>query len=214
MRNRSILGNVVLSGMLGVLLLAAPAWANIAFHVSVDTNGLVGSSSAPFTIDFQLNDGGVPNNNSASIAAITFGGGAATGAPTLSGGATGSLTTGVSLADSSPFNEFDQTFTPGSTLGFDVNLTTNVDAGPTPDQFSFAILDKNQAELGTTDPSSANTIVTVNLDSANPTIQHYASNPPTFGAVTITPIPEPATVSLMVMSGLVLAFRRRPRRLA
>ena len=167
---------------------------------------------APFTLDYQLNSGDGNNNNTATINNFTFGnGGSATGTPSYVGGASGDLTSGVALSESSAYNEFDQTFTAGSILGFDLSLTTNP-VTPTPDQFSFAILDNNLDELGTTDPSDANTIITVNIDSASPSIDQFSTSPASFGTVTVTPltsVPEPATTALFGISSLAVVIRRR-----
>src|SRR6185369_10041485 len=99
--------------------------APIAFHVQVNTASLIGSSDAPFALDFQLN-GGSPLGNVAFISNFSFGGGAATTNPPATGFglASGNLTSGVTLKDSSAsfFNEFYQGFTPGTILSFDVSL--------------------------------------------------------------------------------------------
>src|SRR5262252_5787425 len=69
--------------------------------------------------------------------------------PVLQGGATGNLASTVTITDKLYINSFIQPFTPGSTLSFTVLRTGLVDPGKTPDQFSFAILDKTGAELPT-----------------------------------------------------------------
>lgn len=185
--------------------------ADTIFSVSVDTTNLASKAAGPFTLDFQFNDGTQANNNTATITSFSFGtGGAAAGSATASGDGSGNLTSGIVIHDSSAFNSLDQGFTPGSLLKFDVDLTTAVDAGGTPDQFSFAILDKDLVELGTTDPSGANTIITVNVDSANPTILQYQSSPPTFGTVTVS-TPEPASLGWVVLGAVSLLARRKER---
>jgi len=160
---------------------------DIQFTVSLDTSDLIGNAAGPFSLDFQLNDGSQTGdgNNTATISNFVFAGataGGPSGSPTTaSGGVTGSLASTVSLTDTSDFNEFTQAFTPGtspgSTLSFSVDLTTNVDAGPTPDQFSFAILDNLGDEIPTVDPSGANTLITVNIDSSSPTVNVFDTDP-------------------------------------
>ena len=161
-----------------VALVPVVSRADLAFTVTLNTSGLIGHAAGPFALDFQLVDGSGlgEGNNTVTISNFTFGGGAAAGSATLVGGVIGSLGAGLSLHDTVFFNEFTQGFTAGSTLSFDVHTTTNVDAGPTPDEFSFAILDKSGVELPTTDPTGVNTFLTVTLDSANPTINAYASD--------------------------------------
>jgi len=49
--------------VLGMLLLSASAHATALFRVTVNTSSLIGSSSAPFALDFQFNNGSILNNN-------------------------------------------------------------------------------------------------------------------------------------------------------
>jgi hypothetical protein len=190
----------VLSALLPVI-----SRADLMFTVTLNTSGLIAHPAAPFALDFQLVDGSGlgDGNNTVLLTNFNFGvGGAAVGAPVSNGpGATGSLGSALSLHDSVFFSEFTQGFTPGSTLSFNVHTTTNVDAGPTPDQFTFAILDKTPAELPTTDPTGFNTFVTVTLDSANPTVNAYASDsttPPAGGGAAITT--GPVVISNVIRS--------------
>ena len=84
----------------------------------------------------------------------------------------------MSLIDSSFFNQMYQQFTPGLVLSFDLNLTTIVDPGPQPDQFSFAILDCNLAEIPTQHLSDALLLIDVS-SGAHP-------HPQSFGPTSIT----------------------------
>src|SRR5438876_718777 len=82
-----------------LLLPSVSGAALLAFHVDVNTAPLVGNSAGPFSLDFQLIDGSgtlaVPNT--VTLSNFTYGGGGAVGLPTLSPGATGSLTSTISL---------------------------------------------------------------------------------------------------------------------
>ena len=140
---------------------------DLMFNVTLDTSGLVGHPAGPFYIDFQLNDGSssfARGINTATISAFTFGeGGKPTGSPNLFGGAQGNLTTSVTLTDDTAFyNEFFQSFTPGSILSFSVSLTARVDPGETPDAFSFSILDSLLSPIPTTNFADAFLFININ----------------------------------------------------
>lgn len=189
----------------GLALAASPvSAAPITFTVEVNTASLIGSSSAPFSLDFQLT-GGSPLGNTATIGNFSFGGGSATGAANTFGTATGSLSSTVTLSTSpsSFLNEFFQTFLPGSLLKFDVFLTSNVNA-PTPDVFAFKILDNSLFEIPTT--GLGDSLVIVNLDSPTLGIRDVETFRGTGAfsgvAATAAPVPEPAT---MVLLGIGLA---------
>ncbi len=184
----------------------------VSYTVTVDTRPLAGQTTppAPFALEFQLNDGDGTVNNTATLSNFNFGtGGSATGSPTTTGGATGNLSSTVTLTDSSFFNEFIQGFTPSSTdlLSFLLNLTANVEP-TTPDAFSLAIFDSSGTGLPTNFFD-----VFLQIDITNPlTINTYASDTsvsppgcstcppidiamPTVESAT-APVPEPSTLAL------------------
>jgi hypothetical protein len=205
---------------LGLLVCCSAGSAQIAFNVTLDTSTL-GGFPGPFAIDFQLNDGSGTGdaNNTATITNFLFGGGAPSGSPVLSGGATGDLSSSVVITDSDFFNDFNQGFTPGSSLSFDVYLTTSVDAGGTPDQFSFAIFN-NGEEIPTIGP--ADVLVSVYIDSGIPVVTAFSSDPSRTNISIPVPairfigtqVPEPGVTSLIaagILSGCILGRRRRAR---
>jgi hypothetical protein len=83
----------------------------------------------------------------------------------------------VVLGATQPFNALVETFTPGATLFFQVDLSTNVDTGGIPDAFAFSILDSGGGSIPTLGPSGADTLLTVNIDSATPLISAYGTDP-------------------------------------
>jgi PEP-CTERM motif len=181
---------------IGSLLNPTLGHAQAFYHVNVTTASLIGNASGPFSLDFQLNDGSGSGdgNNTATLNNFTFGGGSALGSASLIGGATGNLTSGITLSESAAFNEFYQGFTPGTTLGFDVALSANLDAGLTPDLFGFAILDSNLANIPTT--GFADSLLLITINGVTPTVQTGSSLNPTGVVATV---PEPSTLALAVL---------------
>ena len=201
-----------------VTLLAAAAWAlaiptsgraDSVADVTVNTSGLTGT----FQIEFQLLDGNGTGdgNNTATLSGFNFGGGASSGTPTLNGNASGDLSTTVTLTDTTFFNTFQQSFTAGSALSFVLDLTTNVDTGGVPDEFSFFILDSSGNNITTADPGGSSVIADIN--STTPTVTTF-SGTGAFAGLSVTEtsatVPEPGTL-LLIASGLagLVAFGRR-----
>ncbi len=225
--------------ILTVLLTAAaltPASADTIFTVTLDTTTLTvppGSTAGPFSLAFQLTDGsGLGDaNNTATVSGFQFGGGSASACPagcSAIGGAGGDAGSSIVLNDSSFFNSFVEAFTPGTSLSFHVDLTTSVDPGGTPDAFAFSLLDGGGFPIPTLDPSGADTLLNVNLDSTHPRILAYATDvsrltgggsgvaisipAPEIGAPS-SAVPEPnALLSIAIsVAGLALIVRKRSR---
>ena len=152
------------------LLLATAASQAAVYHISIDTTALTlpaNLGSAPYSVDLQLNAGDTLNNNTAVASNFTFGGGSgAIGPANGFGGVSGSIASGVTLSDSSQFNEFYQAFGAGTSLSFDLSLTQVVGAGLTPESFSIAILDGTLANIPTN--GLGNTLLMANFDTTNP----------------------------------------------
>jgi PEP-CTERM motif len=210
--NRKVLLRTAIA--LGAVLLVLDlnpgrALADVIVNISVNTSSLGSSGSSE--VFFNLTGTGA---NTATISAISLGGGTAGAVDTVisAGGFAPSSNLGstISLNDTTAFlNVFAQSFTAGTSLSFLLDLTTNV-VTPTPDQFSFYILDPTGSPIVTSDPTGFDNLATINLDSPSPAPNVYSS------LVTVTPAavtPEPGTLTLLVLglAGTVPMFRRRSR---
>ncbi len=187
------------------------ARADYIFDVSVDTSKLSSDLrlTGPFGVDFQLIQGDPAVVNVATIGNINLGGGSAVGNPTLTN-SSGDLTGSIALNDSNFFSDFNQRFTPGSTLSFQVDLSMNL--GSSPNEFSFALFENygtsSQQEIPTTDPSGANTLLTGTITSGTSALVTYGGanpNDPITTAATPTPTPGTLILSLLAFGSLAAA---------
>ena len=180
----------------------------------VNTSTLVANPNGPFSLDFQLNGTGP---NSVTISSFNFFGGSAVAPATLIGGASGSLSSAITLSDATFFgNEAFEQFNPGSTLKFNVSMTTNVTG--TPDAFSFAILDGGLFNIPTTGVGDSLLLVNITKPSLGPSdLQTFRGlnvpGGPNYSGVTdaATPVPEPMTLTLVGTGVAALVVRRRKR---
>lgn len=184
------------------------AMADDILDVSVNTSSLAGLTGSEVFFEFTDGSGLGDANNTVTISDISLGGGTAGSVDTSVFGSAGgfdptsNLSSGISITDSSFFNQFAQYFTPGGFLTFTLDLTTNVDAGGTPDQFSLYIDDPNENCIDiATDPMCLNSIMSVSLDSTTTPTTTYDSD--FVNAVPAIAAPEPSSLWLLV-SGLAL----------
>jgi hypothetical protein len=200
----------------------------ITITVSLDTSALIGHPAGPFSLDFELTDGSGTDdgNNTVTLSDFQFGGGGAQGTATLVGGATGDLTSTVVLTDSSFLNEFTQASSPGSVLTFTMQFTTNVDAGGTPDEFSFQILDSSGAALPSQSISTLgfDSFIVIDINSATPSVESFATDstmspsaggkpvdiaaPQVVPSAPVSGVPEPGNVGLTAAAIAALCASR------
>jgi hypothetical protein len=183
------------------------ARADLVDAVTVNTSAL---PSAPGSeIFFVLTDGSGTGDslNTATLSSFGFGGGSAGAVDTgsLFGGVSGSMTSTVSLTETSFTNIFAQFFTAGSAISFNLDLTTNLQSGPTPDQFSLAILDPSANPIPTSDPTGDDNLLVININSSNPDVVSYSD------LVTVTPTgavatPEPRQLAFPIIVLISLAL--------
>lgn len=192
--------------------------ADTVYTFSMNTAPLVGNG--PFALDFQLLDGSGSGdgNNTVKLTNLAFGaGGSPSGGGTSTGGAVGTLTSGVTLNDTSFFNEYYENFTAGGVLTFTIDTTNVADAGLTPDLFTVAILDSGLNELPAKGP--AGEFLDISLGGgASPQVTTYGSaagsayslSAPTVQVATTPPtLPEPSNywALLAVLLGFGLTSR-------
>ncbi len=196
----------------GLVISAAASQAAI-YHVDINTaalNSLPANAHAPFSLDFQFNDGGVLGNNTVTISNFTYSGGAATGSPFTLGGALGDIGSTVTFDNSSFAQELFQTFTPGAVLGFDLSLTQFVD-GATPDSFVVAILDTDLFNITTN--GLGNSLLQADINTTNPltiTQLGLASGTGDYAGINLAAVPEPGTALYGAMLiGTCVSLRRR-----
>jgi hypothetical protein len=208
--NSYIQKSLALLAAVGALFSAAVSHAAV-FYVTIDTSALLvppASTAAPFYLDFQFNDGGILNNNIASLTVYDFGGGSATGSAVTFGGATGDIATGVLFDNTASFQELYQGFTPGTSLTFVLNMTTAMDV-PAPDAFFVSILDSSLQNITTN--GFGNSLVNISLDAPTPT-ETYSLGNGDFAGVAATAVPEPTSLGVIMTLGVAgLAALRRKR---
>lgn len=206
----------VLSLLFAALLSATSVRAGTLF--TLNTSGLTGPG--PWSIGLQFVDGGVLNNNTATLTNFALAGGVP-GAVQTAIGVTGDISSSVTFDNSVFFGQFIQDFTPGGTLSFQLALTNNFD-GAMPDQFSVQLFN-NGNQIQTEDPGGS--VMYVDLTGSTPVYFTFASDPTsgyTIAAptVTITAVPPPTgvpepgglfTLGLALLGAGKLLRRRNPQ---
>jgi hypothetical protein len=208
--------------LLGLLLLlaGAPARADQVWTVSIDTSQLAANYTGPFALDFELIG---TNGNTVTLSDFAFGGGGAGPGPTFATpGASGDLGSSVTLTDDATnfFIDFNQQFTPGTTLHFTMDSTLIFPPGGTPDLFSMVILEQYDTTNGynpfdlpptggtpipTTDPSGADTFLNVGINGPGLTTVNAYNTPNGDITIAVTPagaVPEPSGGLLLLLGAL------------
>lgn len=185
-----------LAATIFALIAASPAGA---LPITIDTSALAGGT---FTAAFDLIDGNGTDDTTIQIVGFDFGGGSVSGLPTADTGASGSLSTAVTLTNPGPsiITSLLQNFVAGTVFQFDWTVTTTNTGGIAPDGFVFSILDPATGlPIATSDPSGAGALLFVEASTAAGPVAHQ---------FVVAPVPEPATLLLVAAGALALGVRR------
>jgi hypothetical protein len=199
--------------------LPARAHAGSILNVSVNTSSISGQSQSEVVFEFSDGDQSGSSNNTATLSSFNLGGGTAQAVDTTNstGPYSGSLGSGLTLQDGTPITVFGQFFDPGSLLSFTLDLTTNPEAGSTPDEFSMYIYDPSGNPLApTSDPNGFDSLLSVDINSASPSPNVYSPQLVTAALAPATSAPEPSSLALAATGLLAVlglaAYRGREAR--
>lgn len=194
--------------ILGILFSCAvlPAMGDAIFDVSVTTTPIKGAVGF---LAFDFLGGSPVENNTVTISGFSTD--AVLGTLTPSGDATGTISPGPgTLDDGQFFNEFLQAVTYGTTITFQLDLTTNAAVSGIPDNFSFYLLDSTQAPFTTSDPTGADSMFSINVTGPALTPDVFTSSSAT---ATVTAagsgVPEPGAFWLVAGGFVILTGFKR-----
>ncbi len=156
-----------------VLCFSQIIYAESFYQVTIDTKPISGTNGI---IVFDFIDGDAEANNSVTITEFTTDG--LLGDHSSSGGTSGELIPGpVVLFDGEFFNEFQQNITFGDMIIFRMEISTSGSYDPAPDAISFFVLDSiSRFPLDTTDPTSADAVFYIEINSETPDTDVYSSD--------------------------------------
>jgi hypothetical protein len=170
------------ASLLSVFALTALA-SPVTFTLAVNTSSLAGATGS---LDFQFNPGPT-NSQAASVQILDFDSdGTPSGAPSLTGDASGALPGPLSLANSAPYNDAFQNFTFASYLSFVISLSGPALTSPAPgytsgSAFAFSIFSDAAGSIPalTTDTTDGFAyVVNVNPDGSTNIVNYLTTSIP------------------------------------
>jgi hypothetical protein len=203
--------------VLASFIAATFAHAQSDYDVTINTSSLVGAGA---TLAFDLIAGGGTQSNSVSILDFSTNGTLVSGGVN-SGSVSGALPGTATLTNASFFNELQQGLTLGTTISFQLDLTTNAPAGGLPDTFSLFLLDPTASTslTNTGDPTGSDSLLTVQIDgTAGGDVAAYSGIGPSIpvtvsavGGTTTAPEIDPAAGlgALTLLLGMMAVVRGR-----
>jgi len=198
-----------------------------SYDVSLDTSGL--TSGDTYGIQFQLSQGGSsatipPPFSSVTVSNFLDPGGSvpdptSIAGPNTYGNYTGNLSTSVNLttANNSAFNGFQESFTPGSSVSFNVDATGLLPQDPAAlsgDQFTFSLYDTTanttvESYDGTYTDTGSGALFTVSRDTSGNYLTQTDGYLDGNGILHSASIPSPAPapeLSTSISFGLLLTL--------
>jgi hypothetical protein len=199
------------------------------FTITIDTTGLEGFAFGPnggFEFTFASGDTGNGINSAIVGNILTDGAGFD---PNSGTGATNNGNGFYTLTDPNSFGSFrnldfkSASFTFGTFISFEVQVTQNGPFTTTPDAFSVTFLNSNGGQLPTTDPNGTGQLVLIPITSTTPIttadVQIFpgtiASNP--YGqTTTVVAVPEPSPLIPLALGAVLIggAATLRTRKLS
>jgi hypothetical protein len=189
----------------------------VIYQITVDTSGVSGSSGY---VDLQFNPADPSNSPSATATVSNFTGYTGSlGSPTTDGSVSGSLTSTLTLGNSTALNAYLSSITFGATLQFLVSLNGPAFSQTAVDGSSFAFSLYNNSNpmqpLNGTNPTVVLLELIPNVVSPGVTIGVGTDSAFSGGPnAQVTAVPEASTTVmglLVVAGGAVAAWRRRTR---
>lgn len=174
--------------------------APITYLVTVNTSAISGSLGF---LDFDFAPG--PDSQDAFANISNFSpSGSLTGAPEVTGGASGTLPGTLTIDNSAQFNDYFRGFNYGGTITFLLSLggpalTSPDGLSSSGNTFAFGMFDQSgNKPLLTTDPNGNTFIVNLNLDgTATPVM--FSSTPGGPPVATLNAVPEPSSLMLVAL---------------